>query len=78
MYFEISSFNHIQDDHYIIDVLLKVTKNPYKQKNPEEPEHLFSEKGHMEALALTLDSVCQVSSLRILVPTDLIKESNKK
>ena len=58
--------------------MVKISKNPYKQKNPEEPEHLFSEKGNMEVIALSLDSVFKVSSLRILLPTDLTKPEAKK
>ena len=37
-------------NHYTVDVMLKVTKNPYKTKNPEEPEHLLSGKGKMQVL----------------------------
>jgi len=32
----------------------------------------------MEVVPLILDAVDKVSSLRILVPTDLVKEKNKK
>jgi len=68
----------LEDDTYVIDVLLHVTKETAKSKIASElcavPE---GEKGEMVIVPLLLHLVQQISSVRLFIPSDLRPADNR-
>jgi len=68
----------LEDDTYVIDVLLHVTKETSKSKIASElcavPE---GEKGEMVVVPLLLHLVQQISSVRLFIPSDLRSLDNR-
>ena len=68
----------LDDDTYVIDVLLHVTKETAKSKIASElcavPE---GEKGEMVMVPLLLHLVQQISSVRLFIPSDLRPADNR-
>jgi len=68
----------LEDDSYIVDVLLHVTKETAKSRLPSELIAVGEgEKGEMVVIPLLLNLVQQVSSVRLFIPADLRPLDNR-
>ncbi len=68
------------DTTYVVDVLLHVTSESAKTKNPSELKpaatSLTKDKGEMVVVPIKLNLIRQISSVKIFIPKDLrTKES---
>jgi len=62
------------DETYIVDTFLHMKK---RKKNEEPSPAGYSEEGEMEVMAMILDSIVEVSSVRINLPNDLTRADHK-
>jgi len=68
----------LEDDSYVVDVLLHVTKETAKSRLPSELVAVKAgEKGEMVVIPLLLNLIQQVSSVRLFVPADLRPLDNR-
>lgn len=68
----------LEDDTYVVDVLLHVTKETAKSRLPSELIAVGEgEKGEMVVIPLLLNLVQQVSSVRLFIPADLRPLDNR-
>lgn len=68
----------LEDDSYVVDVLLHVTKETAKCRLPSELVAVGPEgKGEMVVIPLLLPLVQQVSSVRLFIPADLRPLDNR-
>jgi len=61
-------------ENYIVDTLVHIKK---RKKNEEPVPIDYSEEGDMEVLPMILDSIAEVSSIKINLPNDLTRADNK-
>jgi len=62
------------DETYIVDTFLHMKK---RKKNEEPTPAGYNEEGEMEVMAMILDSIAEVSSVRINLPNDLTRADHK-
>jgi len=68
----------LEDDTYVVDVLLHVTKETAKSRIPSELMSVpAGEKGEMVVIPLLLPLVQQISSVRLFIPSDLRPLDNR-
>lgn len=68
----------LEDDSYVVDVLLHVTKETAKSRLPSELAAVeLGGKGEMVVIPLLLPLVQQVSSVRLFIPADLRPLDNR-
>lgn len=59
---------------FIVDTLVHIKK---RKKNEEPAPADYAGEGEMEVIAMILDSIVEVSSIRINLPNDLTRTDNK-